>query len=158
MQMAVIEYARNVCGIEGATSSEFDPSAKEAVVDVMPDQAAVSAKGGTMRLGQYPCNLEANTLAHKLYGSTRISERHRHRYEVNNNYRELLKEKGLTISGVSPDYRLVEMIELPQHPFFIATQAHPEFKSRPNRPHPLFLGLVQAAQAHMARATSASLA
>jgi len=158
MQMAVIEYARNVCGIEGATSSEFDPAAKEAVVDVMPDQAAVSAKGGTMRLGQYPCNLEANTLAHKLYGSTRISERHRHRYEVNNNYRELLKEKGLTISGVSPDYRLVEMIELPQHPFFIATQAHPEFKSRPNRPHPLFLGLVQAAQAHMARATSASLA
>ena len=158
MQMAVIEYARNVCGIEGATSSEFDPSAKEAVVDVMPDQAAVSAKGGTMRLGQYPCNLEANTLAHKLYGSTRISERHRHRYEVNNNYRELLKEKGLTISGVSPDYRLVEMIELPQHPFFIATQAHPEFKSRPNRPHPLFLGLVQAAQAHMARAISASLA
>ncbi|GAB4126172.1 MAG: CTP synthase (glutamine hydrolyzing) [Fimbriimonadaceae bacterium] len=158
MQMAVIEYARNVCGIAGATSSEFDPAAKEAVVDVMPDQAAVSAKGGTMRLGQYPCNLEANTLAHKLYGSTRISERHRHRYEVNNNYRELLKEKGLTISGVSPDYRLVEMIELPQHPFFIATQAHPEFKSRPNRPHPLFLGLVQAAQAHMARATSASLA
>lgn len=158
MQMAVIEYARNVCGIEGATSSEFDPAAKEAVVDVMPDQAAVSAKGGTMRLGQYPCNLEANTLAHKLYGSTRITERHRHRYEVNNNYRELLKEKGLTISGVSPDYRLVEMIELPQHPFFIATQAHPEFKSRPNRPHPLFLGLVQAAQAHMARATSASLA
>jgi len=134
-----------VCGIEGATSSEFDPSAKEAVVDVMPDQAAVSAKGGTMRLGQYPCNLEANTLAHKLYGSTRISERHRHRYEVNNNYRELLKEKGLTISGVSPDYRLVEMIELPGHPWFLGCQFHPEFTSTPRTGHPLFQGFVEAA-------------
>jgi CTP synthase len=115
------------------------------VIHIMPEQVGIDAMGGTMRLGSYPCNITSGSLAQELYGSTRIDERHRHRYEVNNDFRELLIEKGLVVSGVSPDYRLVEMIELPSHPFFIATQAHPEFKSRPNRPHPLFKGLVKAA-------------
>ncbi|MGE0001351.1 MAG: CTP synthase [Fimbriimonadaceae bacterium] len=145
LQMAVIEYARNICGLEGANSTEFEQNPSYPVVDVMPDQIGVTRKGGTMRLGTYPCNVTAGTLGHRLYGQTRIEERHRHRYEVNNDFRELLIDKGLVVSGVSPDYRLVEMIELPDHPFFIATQAHPEFKSRPNRPHPLFRGLVEAA-------------
>jgi len=147
LQMAVIEFARNVCGIEGATSQEFDLEASHQVVAVMPDQRSVKTKGGTMRLGNYPCNLEPGSLAHRLYGATRVDERHRHRYEVNNDYRETLRENGMRVSGVSPDYRLVEMIELPDHPFYIATQAHPEFGSRPNRPHPLFRGLVEAALA-----------
>ena len=111
----------------------------------MDDQKNVDNKGGTMRLGSYPCTIVRGTLAERLFGSNRIDERHRHRYEVNNNYRELFGEKGLVCSGVSPDYRLVEMVELPSHPFFIGTQAHPEFKSRPNRPHPLFAGVVEAA-------------
>lgn len=145
LQMAVIEFARNVCGLEGANSTEVDPEAPYPVINVMPEQTKIKTKGGTMRLGSYPCNVTAGTLAHKLYGSTRIEERHRHRFEVNNDFRELLIENGLVVSGVSPDYRLVEMVELPTHPFYIATQAHPEFKSRPNRPHPLFLGLVKAA-------------
>ncbi|MBS1713769.1 MAG: CTP synthase [Armatimonadetes bacterium] len=145
LQMAVIEFARSVCGLEGANTTEVDPDAPYPVIDFMPDQTKVKTKGGTMRLGSYPCNIASGSLAHKLYGSTRIEDRHRHRYEVNNEFRELMIEKGLVVSGVSPDYRLVEMVELPSHPFFIATQAHPEFKSRPNRPHPLFLGLVQAA-------------
>ena len=153
LQMAVIEYARNVCGIKGATSEEFSENADQAVIHFIPDQHSVSEKGGTMRLGSYPCNLTAGSLAHVLYGETRINERHRHRYEVNNDYRELLIEKGLVVSGVSPDYRLVEMVELPDHPFYIATQAHPEFKSRPNRPHPLFTGLVKAAVAKSVGAT-----
>lgn len=144
LQMAVIEYARNVCGLEGANSEEFTKDSPYPVVHIMPEQVGIDAKGGTMRLGTYPCNITAGTLAHEVYGATRIEERHRHRYEVNNDFRELLIEKGLVVSGVSPDYRLVEMIELPSHPFFIATQAHPEFKSRPNRPHPLFRGLVAA--------------
>ena len=145
MQMAVIEFARNVCGLEGANSTEVDAEAPYPVINFIPDQTKIKSKGGTMRLGTYPCNITAGSLAYELYGSTRIEERHRHRYEVNNDFRELLIERGLVVSGVSPDYRLVEMIELPSHPFFIATQAHPEFKSRPNRPHPLFLGLVKAA-------------
>ncbi|MCH7905294.1 MAG: CTP synthase [Armatimonadetes bacterium] len=145
LQMAVIEYARNVCGLEGANSEEFTDSSPFPVIHIMPEQQGIDKMGGTMRLGSYPCNLTAGTIAHKLYGNTRIDERHRHRYEVNNDFRELLIEKGMVISGVSPDYRLVEMIELPDHPFFVATQAHPEFKSRPNRPHPLFHGLVKAA-------------
>jgi len=140
LQMAVIEFARNVCGLEGATSEETYP-----VIHLLPEQKTVSEKGGSMRLGSYPCNLVNGTLAAKLYGETRIGERHRHRYEVNNDYREKLQHHGMVISGVSPDYRLVEMIEVPSHPFFIATQAHPEFRSRPNRPHPLFQGLVAAA-------------
>jgi CTP synthase len=145
LQMAVIEYARNVCGLEGANSEEFSSDSPYPVIHIMPEQLGIDAKGGTMRLGSYPCNITTGTLAYELYGSTRIDERHRHRYEVNNDFRELLIENGLVVSGVSPDYRLVEMVELPSHPFFIATQAHPEFKSRPNRPHPLFQGLVKAA-------------
>lgn len=147
LQMAVIEYARNVCGLEGANSEEMNPDAPFPVIHLLPEQKGVTDKGATMRLGSYPCNLTNGSLAAELYGSTRIAERHRHRYEVNNDYRELLQEKGMVISGVSPDYRLVEMVEVPSHPFFIATQAHPEFKSRPNRPHPLFAGLVAAAVA-----------
>ncbi len=151
LQMAVIEYARHVCGLEGANSTEFGPC-RFPVIDVMPDQVDVTQKGGSMRLGAYPCNMTGGTLAHQLYGATRIEERHRHRYEVNNDFREVLIEHGMVVSGVSPDYRLVEMIEVPAHPFFIATQAHPEFKSRPNRPHPLFTGLVAAALEKKAKA------
>lgn len=147
LQMAVIEFARNVCGLDGANSEEMDVHAKHPVIHLLPDQRTVVDKGASMRLGSYPCNLEGTSLAAKLYGSSRIEERHRHRFEVNNDYREQLKECGMAISGVSPDYRLVEMIEVPSHPFFIATQAHPEFRSRPNRPHPLFAGLISAALA-----------
>jgi CTP synthase len=145
LQMAVVEYARHVCGLDGANSTEFGAECPHPVIDIMADQSRVTDKGGTMRLGSYPCNLTAGSLAQRLYGGSRIEERHRHRYEVNNEYREALIENGLLVSGVSPDYRLVEMVEIPGHPFFIATQAHPEFKSRPNRPHPLFKGLVAAA-------------
>lgn len=144
LQMAVIEYARNVCGLAGANSTEFG-ECPYPVIDLLPEQKHVRHKGASMRLGSYPCNITSGTLAYELYGSTRIEERHRHRFEVNNDFRELLIHNGLVVSGVSPDYRLVEMIELPTHPFFIATQAHPEFKSRPNRSHPLFKGLVEAA-------------
>ena len=151
LQMAVIEFARNVCGLAGANSEEFTDDSPYPVIHIMPEQVGIDDKGGTMRLGSYPCNITAGTLAAELYESTRIDERHRHRYEVNNDFRELLIEKGMVVSGVSPDYRLVEMIELPSHPFFIATQAHPEFKSRPNRPHPLFKGLVKAALKRKAR-------
>jgi CTP synthase len=145
LQMAVVEYARHVCGLGGANSTEFGTDCPYAVIDIMADQSNLVAKGGTMRLGSYPCNLTAGSLAHRLYGSSRIEERHRHRFEVNNEFREVLIENGLVVSGVSPDYRLVEMVEIPGHPFYVATQAHPEFKSRPNRPHPLFKGLVAAA-------------
>lgn len=148
MQMAVIEYARNVCGLEGANSEEMLENPPYPVIHILPEQKNISDKGATMRLGSWPCNLVNGTLSHQLYGSTRIEERHRHRYEVNNDFREKLAEAGMVISGVSPDYRLVEMIEVPGHPFFIGTQAHPEFKSRPNRPHPLFRGLVEAAIRH----------
>lgn len=145
MQMAVIEFARTICGLEGANSEEVDPGTPYPVIHLLPDQHGVADKGGTMRLGSWKCNVVAGTVSHKLYGKSKISERHRHRYEVNNDFRELLQEKGMVISGVSPDYRLVEMVEIPDHPFFVGTQAHPEFKSRPNRPHPLFNGLVKAA-------------
>jgi len=145
LQMAVIEFARNVCGYEGANSEEMDENAPHPVIHLLPEQKGVVDKGATMRLGSCPCNIVNGTLAAKLYGSSKIAERHRHRYEVNNDYREKLSEHGMVISGVSPDYRLVEMVEIPSHPFFIGTQAHPEFKSRPNRPHPLFRGLVKAA-------------
>lgn len=145
LQMAVIEFARNVCGLEGANSEEMNDNPAYPVIHLLPEQKSVKSKGATMRLGSWPCNIVHGSIAHQLYGSTRISERHRHRYEVNNDFREKLVEHGMVISGVSPDYRLVEMIELPGHPFFLGTQAHPEFKSRPNRPHPLFQGLVAAA-------------
>jgi CTP synthase len=145
LQMAVIEYARNVCGLEGAHTEEVDPNTPYPVIHLLPDQIDISDKGGTMRLGAYPCRITSKTLAHRLYGDSVIDERHRHRYEVNNEYRETLSQRGMVFSGVSPDYRLVEIVEVSDHPYFIATQFHPEFKSRPNRPHPLFAGLVKAA-------------
>lgn len=151
LQMAVIEFARNVCGLEGANSEEMVDNPPYPVIHLLPDQKHVTDKGATMRLGSWDCNVVNNTLAAKLYESTRITERHRHRFEVNNDFREKLAQSGMVISGVSPDYRLVEMVEIPSHPFFIATQAHPEFKSRPNRPHPLFRGLVAAAVERQAK-------
>jgi CTP synthase len=144
MQIAVIEFARNVANMPGAHSTEFDPHTKYPVIDLMPDQHDVVMKGGTMRLGKYPCHLSKDSKASVLYGSELISERHRHRYEVNNSLREQLSQAGLMFSGLSPDGRLVEMIELPDHPFYIASQFHPELKSRPDNAHPLFVGLVQA--------------
>ncbi len=145
MQMAVIEFARNVCGLTNAHTEEVDPTTPHPVIHLLPDQRGVDTKGGTMRRGTYPCRIMRGTLAEKLYGDLLVYERHRHRYEFNNEYRSLLEQHGMVFSGVSPDYRLVEIIELPDHPFFIAGQFHPEFKSRPNRPHPMFVGLVRAA-------------
>lgn len=146
MQCAVIEFARNVCHMECANSSEFIPDTKYPVIDLMPDQEDVTEKGGTMRLGIYPCKLKEGTKARDLYENQEIVyERHRHRYEVSNEFRPQMEAAGLVISGTSPDDRLVEIIELKDHPYFAATQAHPEFKSRPNRPHPLFNGFMEAA-------------
>ena len=145
MQMAVVDYARNVCGLSGANSAEFDRDAKDLVVDIMPDQRGVQDKGATMRLGAYPCTIKPDSLAAKIYGATQVSERHRHRYEVNNAYREQLERGGLVLCGVSPDDRLVEMVELPDHPHFVGCQFHPEFKSKPHQPHPLFTSFVRAA-------------
>lgn len=145
MQIAVIEFARHVCGLEGAHSSEFDEESPHPVIDLMPDQVGQKNKGGTMRLGAYPCMVASGTLLEQLYGAGEISERHRHRFELNNDYRARLSAAGLVISGTSPDGTLAEAVELPGHPFFVAVQFHPEFKSRPNRPHPLFLGLLRAA-------------
>ena len=146
LQVSVIEFARHVCGLEGAHSSEFEPDTKHPVIDLMLEQRSKSKMGGTMRLGSYPCVLKEGSLAQRLYGTTEIDERHRHRWEVNNDYRGTLEKHGLLISGLSPDGDLVEMIELPDHPYFIASQFHPELKSRPQRPHPLFFGLVAAAR------------
>ncbi len=151
MQMAVVEYARNVCGLEGANSAEFDPDAKNLVVDIMTDQRGIEDKGATMRLGAYPCAIKPGTLAAQIYGKTKISERHRHRYEVNNEYRERLEAAGLVLCGLSPDGRLVEMVELPGHPHFVGCQFHPEFKSKPHQPHPLFTSFVRAAVDYHAR-------
>jgi len=145
MQCAVVEYARNVAGMPGANSSEFDQSTPYPVIDLLPEQKDVEAMGGTMRLGSYPCKVSRGTKAAAAYGEKTIHERHRHRYEVNNALRPKLVEAGLKISGTSPDKRLVEIIELPDHPWFVATQFHPEFKSRPTRPHPLFREFVGAA-------------
>ena len=145
MQMALVEFARNVVGWKDANSSELDPETFHPVIDLMPEQEGVTQLGGTMRLGAYPCVLKRGSLAHRLYGIDKISERHRHRYEVNNEMREQLAAAGLTFSGISPDGRIVEMIEWSDHPYYIGTQGHPEFKSRPNRAHPLFAGLVMAA-------------
>ena len=145
MQCAVIEFARHVAGLKDANSSEFDPQCPHPVIDLMADQQGVKDKGGTMRLGAYPCKLADGTLAEKCYGISDVSERHRHRYEFNNRYRDRLTEKGLVFSGLSPDHRLVEIVELRDHPWFLATQFHPEFGSRPHRPHPLFSGFVGAA-------------
>ena len=148
MQCAVIEFARYLCGLADANSSEFQPAGPCSVIDLMHDQRAVEEKGGTMRLGSYPCKLEKGTRAYEAYGRGEVQERHRHRYEVNNAYREQLTKHGLVLCGLSPDGRLVEIIELPHHPWFVATQFHPEFNSRPRRPHPLFQGFIGAALRH----------
>ncbi len=148
MQLTIVEYARNVVGFRDAHSIEMNPNTTHPVIALMPDQNGIEDIGGTLRLGAYPCVLAKNSLAHSLYGTDNISERHRHRYEVNNDFRAVLTEKGLLLSGTSPDNRIVEMCELPGHPFYIATQGHPELKSRPNRPHPLFRGLIKAALKH----------
>ncbi len=145
MQCAVIEFARNVCGMDGAHSMEFEPSSPYPVIDLMEEQKQVTDMGGTMRLGAYPCVLGDGTRARELYGAARISERHRHRYEVNNAYRDALTAKGLVLSGLSPDGGLVEMVELPAHPWFVACQFHPEFQSTPLKAHPIFAGFVGAA-------------
>lgn len=145
LQIAVIEFARNVLKLKDANTTEIDPDAKNPVIYLMPDQHSVTDLGGTMRLGQYPCMLREDSRAYEAYGQQMISERHRHRYEVNNDYRERLQENGMLVCGVSPDKHIVEMIELRDHPWFVASQAHPEFKSRPTRPHPLFKGLIGAA-------------
>lgn len=147
MQIAIIEYARNVIGYDDANSAEIDSQTKHPVIDLMPEQKDVDQLGGTMRLGQYPCSLNENSKAYAVYGQSLIHERHRHRYEVNNDYRDALVDAGMMISGTSPDNRIVEMVELEDHPWYVACQFHPEFKSRPNRPHPLFTGFVEAALA-----------
>ena len=145
MQIAVIEFARDVCGLTDAHSGEFDSNTPHKVIDFMPDQSEDIDKGGTMRLGAYPCKIQPGTVLSRCYNADLISERHRHRYEFNNDYRDLMIEKGLVIGGTSPDGRIVETVELPGNDFFVGVQYHPEFKSRPNRAHPLFLGFVKAA-------------
>lgn len=146
MQMTVIEFARNVLGYEDANSEEFDEDTTHPVIHIMDEQIGINKKGGTMRLGSYPCIIKKGSLAEKCYHATEIQERHRHRFEYNNKYREEMEAKGLMASGVSPNERLVEIVELKDHPYFISVQFHPEFKSRPDRPHPLFVGLIKAAK------------
>ncbi len=145
MQVAVAEFARHVAGLAGANSSEFDPVTEHPVIDLMREQHDVADMGGTMRLGAYPCKVVPDTKGFAAYGEEVIYERHRHRFEVNNAYRDALTEAGLVISGLSPDGKLVEMVELPDHPWFLGNQGHPEFKSRPTRPAPLFRDFVGAA-------------
>ncbi len=145
MQLSIVEFARHVIGYEDAHSAELDPSTTHPVIHLMPEQDGIEDIGGTLRLGSYPCVLNHDSKAYALYGTETIHERHRHRYEVNNDYRTALSEHGMMLSGISPDGRIVEMIEIPSHPWFVATQAHPELKSRPNRPHPLFRGFLEAA-------------
>jgi CTP synthase len=152
MQLAAIEFARHVCGVAGATSEEFRPDGEDLVIHIMPDQVKVKQKGATMRLGAYPCKLAEGSLASEVYDSVEISERHRHRFEVNNEYRDTLEKNGLRLSGLSPDGRLVEMLELPNHPYFLGCQFHPEFKSKPHAAHPLFVRFVaQSAERAKAR-------
>jgi CTP synthase len=150
MQMAVVEFARNVAGLEGANSTEFDGRTSHPVIDLMEEQKSIDDKGGTMRLGAYHCKLNEGTIAARAYGTTEISERHRHRYEFNNAYREQLQQHGLVLSGVCPQRDLVEMVEIKDkdHPYFVACQFHPEFKSRPTAPHPLFTRFIRAALEH----------
>jgi len=145
MQIAVIEYARNVLGIGDANSGEFDELCKHKVIDFMPGQSDDIDKGGTLRLGAYPCKIKTGTTMERCYGTVNISERHRHRYEFNNDHRDVFEKAGLTLSGTSPDGRLVETVELTDRSFHIGVQYHPEFKSRPNRAHPLFKGFIGAA-------------
>jgi CTP synthase len=146
MQMAVIEYGRNVLGIENAHSTEMDPSSENAVINMMEEQKAITLKGGTMRLGAYPCTIKEGTLAHNIYGTTEISERHRHRYEFNNEFLDIYEQNGMIASGKNPQTGLVEIIELSQHPFFIGCQYHPELKSTVENPHPLFVHFIKAAK------------
>jgi CTP synthase len=155
LQCAVIEYARTVCGLSDSHSSEFAEDASDPVICLLDSQLQVTTKGGTMRLGAYPCRLLEGSRARAIYEEEEISERHRHRFEVNNAYREVLEAEGLTISGTSPDGGLVEMVEITDHPWFLAVQFHPELKSRPLRPHPLFASFVEAA-ARTARERSAT--
>ena len=150
MQVAVVEFARHACGHAKADSTEFDPETPDPVIYLMEGQKDVTAKGATMRLGSYPCALRKNTVAHQLYGLSEINERHRHRYEFNMKYRDEMEKYGLVISGTSPDGTLAEVIELRSHPWFIACQFHPEFRSRPRAPHPLFKGFIAAALGHVA--------
>lgn len=145
MQLSIVEFARNVIGYRDAHSAELNPDTTHPIIHIMPEQEGIEDIGGTLRLGSYPCVLDKTSTAYSLYGSEEIHERHRHRYEVNNDYRDVLTANGMKLSGLSPDGRIVEMIEIPEHPWFVATQAHPELKSRPNRPHPLFRGFVEAA-------------
>ena len=145
--MAVVEYARHVLGLTGAHTSEVDPATPYPVIDLMPDQQHIDDKGGTMRLGAYPCRLTEGSRAYAAYGEALIMERHRHRYEFNNAYRALFESSGMRIGGVNPDRNLVEIVELPDHPWFVGVQYHPELRSRPNRPHPLFRDFVGAALA-----------
>jgi CTP synthase len=154
LHWAVVEVARKVCGLKGANTEEVDEQTPHPVIHILPDQVDVEDKGATMRLGVYPCRVIDKTLASRLYGTDLVYERHRHRFEVNNAYRPQLERGGLICSGVSPDYRLVEIVEFKDHPFFIATQFHPEFKSRPNRAHPIFAGLIEAALARQASENS----
>ncbi len=158
LQCAVIEFARNVCGLKGANSTEFDEETRHPVIALMDEQRRVVQKGGTMRLGAYPCFLKPGTKIAEIYGTQLVYERHRHRYEVNPRYHETLEKHGLTLCGISPDGKLVEAIELTDHPFFVATQFHPEFKSRPNRPHPLFAAFIAAALRQKERIPSAAVA
>ena len=157
MQTAVIEWARNTAGLVGATSAELEPATTHPVIHLLPEQQDVVDLGGTMRLGVYPCRLSPGSKAHELYGEEVVYERHRHRYEFNNAYRNLFLESGYEISGVSPDGRLVELIELKGHPYFLACQYHPEFLSRPGRPHPLFTGLIQAASQRLPQSPSEAI-
>jgi CTP synthase len=158
MQCMTIEYARNVCGIRDATSSEFDPDTEHAVIYKLRDLLGVEELGGTMRLGAYPCRLKEGTLARRIYGAPEISERHRHRYEVNQKYLQTLTEHGLVISGLSPDGKFVEMVEAPDHPWFLGCQFHPEYKSKPTEPHPLFVSYIGAALAEKQRRTQGETA
>jgi len=155
MQLAVVEFARNVCGLKGANSTEFNPETKYLVIDVMPEQKILIREkryGGTMRLGAYKCELKENTKSWRAYGKIKyMFERHRHRYELNNEFKEILEKKGMVMAGINPERNLVEIIELKNHPFFIATQFHPEFKSRPLAPHPLFREFIRAAARYQRR-------
>jgi len=152
LQTAIIEFTRNVCELPETNSSEFSSDCEHPVIALMESQREVSDIGGTMRLGAYPCELAEGSQAAEIYGDHEVSERHRHRYEVNNEYRELLTDNGMRLAGLSPDKSLVEMVELPSHPWFISCQFHPELKSRPMRPHPLFSSFVGAAKEHGSKA------
>ena len=152
MQLMVVEFARSVLGDEAANSTEFDRTTTHPVIDLMPDQRSIDDMGGTMRLGLYPCKLQPGTIAADAYNQTLVQERHRHRFEFNNMYRDLLEKNGMRLSGLSPDGRLVEISEMVDHPFMVASQFHPEFLSRPNRPHPLFVAFVKAAKEHSTQA------